>query len=86
MLLLRYLAAFGPASLRDFGQFTVLRRPVTVPAVRALGNRVVEVEGPGGATLFDVAEGVLPAEDTPAPPRLLPMWDSVLLAYADRVE
>jgi winged helix DNA-binding protein len=84
MLLLRYLAAFGPASLRDFGQFTVLRRPVTVPALRALGNRVVEVEGPGGATLFDVAEGVLPAEDTPAPPRLLPMWDSVLLAYADR--
>lgn len=26
----------------------------------------------------------MPAETTPAPPRLLPMWDSVLLAYADR--
>ena len=25
-----------------------------------------------------------PSEDTPAPPRLMAMWDSVLLAYADR--
>lgn len=26
----------------------------------------------------------LPGEDTPCPPRLMAMWDSVLLAYADR--
>jgi len=83
-LLLRYLAAFGPASLQDFGQFTVLRRPVTLAALKALGSRVVEIEGPGGANLLDVADGVVPADDTPSPPRLLPMWDSVLLAYADR--
>ena len=29
-------------------------------------------------------DGLIPPEDAPAPPRLLPMWDSVLLAYADR--
>ncbi len=26
----------------------------------------------------------VPDEDTPAPPRLMAMWDSILLAYADR--
>jgi hypothetical protein len=34
--------------------------------------------------LYDVPGGLLPAEDVPAPPRLMAMWDSVLLAYADR--
>ena len=41
-------------------------------------------EGPGGITLVDVRDGVLPREDIPAPPRLLAMWESALLAYADR--
>jgi hypothetical protein len=44
----------------------------------------VELEGPDGASLFDLAGATLPDEDVPAPPRLLPMWDSILLAYADR--
>jgi hypothetical protein len=83
-LILRYLDAFGPASVRDFGQFTILRRAMTVHALKALGDKVEELEGPDRATLFDIRGGQLPAEDTPAPPRLLPMWDSVLLAYADR--
>jgi hypothetical protein len=83
-LALRYLQAFGPASAADLAQFTMLRRPVTLQAMRALGSKVVELEGPDGATLFDVPAGLLPVEATPAPPRLLPMWDSILLAYADR--
>ena len=29
-------------------------------------------------------DGLIPPDDSPAPPRLLPMWDSTLLAYADR--
>ena len=43
-----------------------------------------ELERPDGAKLFDLAGAPLPPEDIPAPPRLLPMWDSILLAYADR--
>jgi len=83
-LVRRYLAAFGPASVPDIGQFTLLRRPIVRAAVAALGDTVRAVEGPGGAELFDVPGAPLPAADVPAPPRLMAMWDSVLLAYADR--
>jgi hypothetical protein len=83
-LVIRYLEGFGPASAADFAQFTMLRRPVVLQAIRDLEGRIVELEGPDGATLFDVPGGLLPAEDTPVPPRLLGMWDSVLLAYSDR--
>jgi hypothetical protein len=83
-LVLRYLEGFGPASVADFAQFTMLRRPVTAQALKDLGDKVVELEGPDGATLFDVPGALLPPGDTAAPPRLLPMWDSILLAYADR--
>lgn len=83
-LILRYLAAFGPASVRDVGQFTILRKPVVLRALRGLAGKIEELEGPDGSTLFDVPEGPRPSEDTVAPPRLLPMWDSILLAYFDR--
>ncbi|MEV0345568.1 winged helix DNA-binding domain-containing protein [Nonomuraea sp. NPDC050680] len=83
-LVLRYLQAFGPASVPDMAQFTLLKRSVLRLAVQALAGQIEELEGPDGAALFDVPGAPLPAEDTVAPPRLLPMWDSVLLAYSDR--
>jgi hypothetical protein len=49
-----------------------------------MGDAVVELAGPDGVSLFDAADAPIPDEDAVAPPRLLPMWDSVLLAYADR--
>jgi hypothetical protein len=53
-------------------------------AMQAMAGELVQLDGPGGAVLYDVPGGIWPAEDTPAPPRLLGMWDSVLLAYRDR--
>ncbi|MGW0485288.1 winged helix DNA-binding domain-containing protein [Nonomuraea sp. NPDC003214] len=83
-LALRYLEAFGPATAPDLAQFTLLGRPAVRRVLQSLTGQVVELDGPGGVTLYDLAGASLPAADTPAPPRLLPMWDSILLAYADR--
>ena len=83
-LVWHYLAAFGPASRQDFAQFALLRQSEAGPAFDALDGGLVAREGPGGATLFDVPDAPLPDEEAPAPPRLLPMWDSSLLAYKDR--
>jgi len=83
-LILRYLAAFGPASMLDIAQFSILKRSVVQNALKELGESIETLTGPSGEMLFDVPLGRYPAEDTVAPPRLLPMWDSILLAYADR--
>ncbi|MFE6186949.1 winged helix DNA-binding domain-containing protein [Streptomyces sp. NPDC056465] len=81
-LLLAHLRAFGPASAQDFARFTLLPRSEVSQAVRELDDRLVRLAGPGRAVLFDLAGAVVPAEDTPVPPRLLPMWDSTMLAHA----
>jgi hypothetical protein len=84
VLVRRYLEGFGPASAQDISQFGLIYRPLVRAALTSLGDELVSFEGPDGTALFDVPGGLLPPEDSPAPPRLLPMWDSVLLAYADR--
>lgn len=83
-LVRRYLAGFGPATVADVAQFALVQRSRVRQAVDALGGALVRREGPGGTELLDVPDGQLPAEDTPAPPRLMAMWDDVLLAHADR--
>jgi len=52
--------------------------------LRSLTDEIRQLPGPGGETFYDVAGAPLPAENVAAPPRLLPMWDSILLAYAKR--
>jgi hypothetical protein len=83
-LVRRYLEGFGPASVQDIAQFSTILRPPVRDAVTALGESLVRFQGPDGRELFDVPGGLLPPEDSPPPPRLMAMWDSILLAYADR--
>ena len=83
-LVRRYLEGFGPATMQDIAQFGTIYRPPVQTAIRALGDELVRLEGPRGVQLLDVPGGLLPPEDTPAPPRLMAMWDSALLAYLDR--
>lgn len=77
----RYLRAFGPATVADLARFTLLTREMVRAAVAAAGDDLVRLRGPGGKELLDVPGAPLPDEHTPAPPRLLPMWDSVVLAH-----
>ena len=83
-LVRRYLEGFGPATMQDIAQFSTIVRPPVQAALRALDDELERHEGPSGEVLFDIPGGSLPDEASPAPPRLLGMWDSALLAYADR--
>ncbi|MFC3491545.1 winged helix DNA-binding domain-containing protein [Glycomyces rhizosphaerae] len=83
-LVLRYLSGFGPASVPDVAQFAMVQRGRVKHAVKALGDRLAQHEGPNGEVYYDLPEAHIPDSDTPAPPRLMAMWDNVFLAYHDR--
>lgn len=82
-LVLRYLAAFGPASVMDMQAWCGLAR--LAPAFAEMRDRLVEFRGEDGRTLYDLPDAPRPDPDTPAPVRLLPEYDNVWLGYADRL-
>src|SRR5579872_687704 len=81
-VILRYLAAFGPACVRDVQAWSGIMglRPI----LESMRKNLITFVDEEGNELFDTPESPRPDEDMPAPPRFLPVFDNVLLSHADR--
>jgi Winged helix DNA-binding domain len=81
-VVLRYLAAFGPASVLDMQSWSGLTR--LKEAFERLRPKLLAFRNEDGKELFDLPDAPRPGPDVEAPVRFLGEYDNVLLGHADR--
>jgi hypothetical protein len=83
-LVLRYLAAFGPASPADVQIWSGLPSPEVKATFEVLRPKLRRFRDERGRELYDLPRAPRPDEETPAPVRFLPEYDNLVLGHDDR--
>lgn len=81
-LVLRYLKAFGPASVMDAQNWSGLTGLREV--FENIHTKLVLFKSESGTELFDLPDAPRPGEDIASPARFLPEYDNVFIGHKDR--
>jgi len=84
-----YLRAYGPASIGDFAYWTGMRVREAGPVFDSMSDSIVEVkvaEHRGTLLILEEdASALHGAEQVPAPARLLPQFDALIMGHKDKI-
>jgi hypothetical protein len=78
----RFIAAYGPVSIKDVQQWCGLTKLKAV--IDEISDQLVTFQDERGTDLYDLPDARRPDADTPAPPRFLADYDNMLISLADR--